>query len=67
MGHELLNPVVDSEAKCLAYCAKPAAAAGMTCWLTHLANITNEGQRDPHCGHASGFGDDKGECAAITE
>lgn len=66
MGSTLLNAVVDSEQKCLDYCAKPAAAAGLMCWQKHLDFINGAADQDPHCGHASGKAPDNGECTAIA-
>ncbi len=66
MGSNLLNAVVDSEQKCLDYCAKPAAAAGLACWQKHLNFINGAGDQAPHCGHASGKAPDNGECTAIA-
>lgn len=67
-GSNLLNEAVNSEAKCLAYCAKPEAAAGLTCWQKHLDFINGAGDQNPHCGHASGkpSGTDAGECNKIN-
>lgn len=66
MGSNLLNSVVDSEAKCLAFCAKPSSAAGLTCWQQHLDFIAAPADQTPHCGHASGKAPDNGPCTAIA-
>jgi len=66
MGSNLLNPVVDSVQKCLDYCAKPAAAAGLTCWQMHTDFIVDMAAQTPHCGHASGKAPDNGPCTAIA-
>jgi hypothetical protein len=65
----LLNPLVNTEQKCLDYCAKPAAAAGLACWQTHTDNIKMASDQTPHCGHASGdpTGTNAGACNKITQ
>jgi hypothetical protein len=53
----MIASTVDTEAKCLAECTKPAAsgAMGLACWLTHLDNIVTLGMsKATHCPHASG-------------
>lgn len=65
MGSNLLNPLVDNEGKCLAECAKPANAAGLSCWNMHLGFIKMPSDQDPHCGHASGMPGKAGTCAEI--
>lgn len=49
-----LPPKIDTEAKCLAVCAK-ATESAVTCWNNHVTNAEN-GLQDTHCKHAEGDG-----------
>ena len=57
---------LETEAKCLAYCAS-APAASLTCWTTHLNNAINLGAsgQQTHCPHAAGKVSN-GVCPEIT-